>query len=217
MQIILFKGGFRHCYDHNTIAFTDCDYDTGNCTVTFHDMSTKTIKTPCSSYNSQYGIPVSPDGKLLFYTDWYKGLYVHQIDDGKLIWYMRKSRLTSMHVTEDCLYVTRYCKTFYKIDYHNQTIVNEITGTDINKFVYFEDDTCLLWFSKGCICHIDCKTFDIIAKYPNKIYNPNECLSLRVRNAYRQNNTFYIEGFESYPHRTRTAHEETVWFTRALN
>jgi hypothetical protein len=48
--------------------------DDGICTVYFYEKPPKELNVGCSSYNRDYGIPVSEDGSKLFTGSWEKGL-----------------------------------------------------------------------------------------------------------------------------------------------
>lgn len=83
MEITRTENGFVQQLDHDTVSYVECDIHTGKCIVHYKNDTSCELHIGCSFYNSQYGVPVSEDGQVLFISDWDKDMKAYEISTGK--------------------------------------------------------------------------------------------------------------------------------------
>lgn len=169
------------------------------CTVYFHDKPSRELNIECSSYNSQYGIPISEDETKLFVGSWEKGLCAYDIVSGELLWRFKPGKIRNIFVYSKFLIVSRAYSSVVKIDIETGEMIENIKSGTLEHifdlgFPYIFADTI-----SGKHCIIDIEEMAVVKKYGSKIVNPFDCLSLMIANAIRQQNVITILGIEEYP------------------
>ena len=201
---------FIERFENGIIDKIVCSYD-GNCTIYFRQGEQKKIFTGCSSYNAQYGIPISNDGKLMFVSSWEKGLVVYDTGTGEIVWRYKRSRVTSITVREEFVIICRYGYAIIKLDIKTGQVLTEITGCSIERRHELNDRKILVESIRGKLCVIDIYTMEIVKRYGDKICNPNQCLSLLIQKVELEDNKLIISGLEDYANRNRYNENKTAY------
>lgn len=92
MEISRTPFGFVEVLDHPIIDNIEFTY-AGICNISYRNGATRTLDMESDIYNSQYGIPVSNDGTMLFRSDWENGIYAISAENGVVIWCFRQRRI----------------------------------------------------------------------------------------------------------------------------
>ncbi|MDW7658152.1 MAG: hypothetical protein SCM11_13370 [Bacillota bacterium] len=205
MSIEKVKHGFVETVENGIVEKLLCEYGEDNnssCTIYFCDQTQKHLNIKCSVYNSQYGIPVTNDGSMLFVGSWEDGLFAYDITSGRVLWRFRPGKIRNIFVHQDYLIAARAYTSVIKVDINSGKLLAEIKSGTLEHifnlgFQYLFADTM-----SGKHCIIDVDKMLIVKKYDSKIVNPLSCLSLMIYDAVLQNNEIVISGFEEYPQKT---------------
>jgi len=206
MRIELIDGGFIEIIENGVVEKVACMYD-GTCTIHFYDNPPKTLNVGCSSYHSQYGIPVSEDGSKLFIGNWEsepggfkKGLHAYDISTGTLLWRLDEGKIRHIFVYQKYLITLKANAALFKVDIDNGVVLEQIKSGSVENaydlgFPYVFVDTV-----KGNLCVLDIECMSILKKYGSvygsKIINPSNCISLVINDVALQGHTLTISGFE---------------------
>ncbi|MBE6616789.1 MAG: hypothetical protein E7627_02415 [Ruminococcaceae bacterium] len=210
--------GFVEIIENAIIEKIVCRYD-GTCTVHFYDKSPQELNVGCSSFHSQYGIPVSDDGTRLFVGSWEKGLCAYDILSGEVLWRFKPGKIRNIFVYSKFLIVSRANTSVIKIDIDTGELLDSIKSGTLEHifdlgFPYIFADTML-----GKHCIIDVEKMVVVKKYSSKIVNPFDCLSLMIRNVTLQDNVIIVSGVEQYPNKLYDAEmrENGKTFSRIID
>jgi|GEM_PF-2093005 len=200
MRIKYIDGGFIEIIENGIVEKVICDYD-GVCTVYFYDKPPKELNVGCSSYNRQFGMPVSDDGCKLFVSSWEKGLFAYDIMSGSVLWQLKDKKITSI-VVHPTYVVTRKDETsIIKLDIESGKVLAEIkSGTIVSQFD-LGGSYILVNSIKGKLSVVDTEKMLIIKKYSPKVVNPSNCLSMLIQNAVLKGNVLIVSGVEDYPNK----------------
>ena len=198
MRIVSVENGFIEFIDNSIVEKVICNYDS-TCVVCFRDKTTKTLKVSCSSYNRQYGFPVSIDGTKLFVGNWEKGLFAYDIISGEEVWRFKTSRVRNVLVFSDFLVVSRAYKAVDRIDIETGKLNASIKSGTLEHvfnlgFPYVFADTI-----SGKYSIIDVAKMAVIERINSKTINPHNCLSLMIEDVKHLGKTILVSGIEDYP------------------
>jgi hypothetical protein len=177
----------------------ESNFETGISRVVFSDGAFYDVKTNCDVYNEQYGIPISSDCKKIFVSNWETGLHCYDIKSGTKLWQMKGSKITNVYAYQEYIVAVKYGDSIIKIDQDNGLINNKVTSGTIEKAFDIEPKKLFVSCISGVHCIFDCNTMSVVKKYPKKIINPNNCLSVILQNVVLRENVLIITGFEEYP------------------
>lgn len=207
MRIDYFNGGFVEILENNVIEKVVCYYN-GISKIYFYDRPPKELVLGCSSYNSQYGIPVSRDGRKLFIGSWEKnlgglgkGLYAYDIMSGSKLWELSEGKIRDIFVYIDYLIVLKANASVYKLDINNGKVLTEIKSGSIEKLFDLSGSYILVNSIKDKLSVVDTENMSVIRNYGQKVVNPEDCLSLLIQNAVLQGTTLTVSGIENYPNK----------------
>lgn len=175
-----------------------CNYK-GTCTVYFYDRSPLELNIGCSFYNSQYGIPVSDDGKKLFVGSWETGLCAYDIPSGALLWKFKPGKIRNIFVYADYLIVLRAYTSVVKIDIETGEMLAEVRSSTLERVFDLGAPYIFADRLSGKYGVIDVEKMTVVKKYASKIVNPSECLSLIIGGVVLQDNAITVSGTEEYP------------------
>ena len=203
MRIENIDFGFVEVIEHSGIEKIICKYN-GICTIYFYDRPPCQINIGCSSFNAQYGIPISEDGRKLFVGSWEMGLCAYDILSGTQLWKYKSGKIRNIFVYPDFLIVARAYSSVVKVDIETGTLLSEIRSGTLERI--FKLDTSFIFADtiSGKHSVIDIDKMCVVKKYPAKIINPHNCLSLMVRDAVLKENILTIIGLEEYPQKNFT-------------
>lgn len=207
MRIESIDGGFTEIIENGIVEKVICLYD-GTCTIYFYDKPPKKLSLGCSSYHSQYGIPVSIDGRKLFIGNWEKeaggydkGLHAYDIETESLLWRLGEGKIRQIYVYENYLIVLKAYDSIYKIDIHSGTVLWQIKSGTIENAYDLGYPNVLVDAVKEKLCVLNVEKMSIVKKYGtiynSKIINPSNSISLVITDASVQGNELTISGFES--------------------
>lgn len=193
--------GFLQHYQNPLIDKIQFCFD-GNCVIYLKDGSTRTHFVDCGvSYNKQFGIPISPDGMLLFVSSWEKGLTAYHTLTGEKIWHFRSTRIGTVLAYSNFLLAHRYCSALLRLDLSTGTLIQETKSGTIECIQRLDERYVFIDRLRGKYCVIDAETEEIYKNYPNKTVNPRNCWSLCIRTLFLEDGQLYAEGFEGYPNK----------------
>lgn len=204
MKIANTKMGFVEIIEKAGLERIECNYD-GVCTVYFYERPPKELNIGCSFYNSQYGIPVSEDGKRLFVGSWETGLCAYDILSGVLLWRFKPGKIRHIFVYSDFLIVSRAYTSVVKIDIETGKMLAEVRSGTLERIFNLGAPYIFVDGLSGKHGVIDVEKMTVVRKYASKIVNPSECLSLMIREVVLQDNAITILGMEEYPQKNYDA------------
>lgn len=172
MRVERINGGFITFVENCIVERVVCKYGE-NATVIFCNHPPKELKiVECSSYQSQFGTPVSHDGNTLFVSSWEKGLYAYDIPSGKLLWRLKGARMTEISVYPSYLVVLQSDKAIHKIDISDGQLLATIKSGTILRHYKLIDSFVLVNSVRGKLSLLDTKQMEIIKQYSKKIFDP---------------------------------------------
>ena len=195
MRIEHIENGFLTIFENKIVDKVLCKYDE-SCTIIFHDKSCKELKLNFSSYNSQYGIPVSEDGRILFVSSWEEGLFAYDIASGSVIWHLKTSRITSIVVHPTYVSTQKYGESIIKLSIDSGKVLSEIKSGTIETQFHLGGPHILVNSIKGKLSVVDTDKMLVTKKYRPKIVNPSNSLSIIIQNAVLEKNELTIFGLE---------------------
>lgn len=197
MKIDSIQGGFIQWEeDHPCVERIECCYAEKRCTVYFHQGPPKTVTVDCSIYNSQYGLPVSEDGTLLFFSDWDTGLYAYDTDSGMQIWACRAKHITSIFVCSQHLVALQQGHALLRINIETGEVFQTFRDEDMTFLYPIDEESFLVSFISGSLCAVNKKDLSIYKRYEDNVANPRNCLSLLVQHVRLHDNILSIAGVE---------------------
>lgn len=216
MRLEPIDGGFVEVIENGIVEKIFCMYD-GICTVYFYDKPPKKLNVDCSSYNKQYGIPVSKDGQKLFFSSWEEGLFAYDIFSGTILWKMKGTKITSIIVHDTYIITKKYCASIIKLDIDSGEVLAEIKSGTIERDFDLGGSYILVDSIKGKLSVIDTEKMLVVKKYNPKIVNPSNSLSVSIHDATLQGNTLTISGAEEV--QTSRTYNETNYkaFNRVID
>lgn len=135
---VVFHRNYRLYNNNKTIAFDngairlitldfECTLDNTDITVFFADDSKAKWTTKwISSYNFQFGLAVSSDGKYVFVQTWENGLFCLNSHTGEKIWRTKSKRgITSVFVNDNTLLCHQRERALQLLDIHTGVVLLE--------------------------------------------------------------------------------------------
>lgn len=192
-------------------------YSDHACEISYTDGTGKLLRIPCDPvYLSQYGLPISEDGELLFISSWEDGLTALRTEDGTVVWHHPGGKMTRVFVFLQFVVAVRNGKAIMKFDLATGQVLEEIKSTTIERAFYLRDDYLLVDTVKGRLSVLAVRPLCVVKRYQKQAVNPNGCLSLVIRNAFLRDNTLWIAGFEECPNKN-ICDEKQYPFERLLD
>ena len=177
-------------------------YEDNTCEIQFKNGFTKPLPISCDSvYCSQYGIALSNDGTILLFSSWENGLTAYHIDKETVLWHYQKTRITKVFVYSGYTVAIRNGHSIVKLDLFTGEVCGEIRSATIEKAFALDEQYLLIDSFKGYVSIADVRDFFVVKNYRESTVNPNNCLSIVIRDAFLSNNRVVITGFEEYPER----------------
>lgn len=124
--------------------------------VLFEDGSISAWKSKwISSYNYQFGVAVSIDGKYVFVQTWDNGLFCLDAHTGEKVWRTKSKRgVTDIFVNESTLLIHQHERALQLIDIHTGEILKEKRPATAWGFTAIDH--------KHIICHVTARRWEII-------------------------------------------------------
>ncbi len=193
------EGGFWQFVDHSMLSKIWSEYDSGAITIFFKSGSTKTVMANCAGYNSQYGTPVSDDGRKLVIGAWEKrqGLRCYSLENGNMVWQIHIPRIRQIFCFSDYLAVLEAKKALLKINLNNGEVLAQICSSTIENQFLISNHLVFVDSIKGTPCVVNTESMRIVKVYPLPVVNPNSRKSFIINKAELTENIITISGFES--------------------
>jgi len=195
----------------------------GKYTVWYGDGSKRTFdRSNCSFVRNwepyhiiEYGLSFTEDGRMFLSGNWDKGLFAVDSYTGETVWHYKKSRIRNIFVFRDYAVVLRFGVSVIKLDLHSGELLNEIPGKSFESCWRIDERHVMLDRKYNSLYILNSETMSIVKTIPNSVFNPRDCLSCCVQDAWMEDKIIMIKGFEQYPNRNRSL-SETANFIRAL-
>ena len=209
------KEGFLQAYDNQRIKEIQF-YNDGNCKILFRDNTVRIHQIKCDAvYSSQFGVPLSDDGRLMFVSSWEKGLIAFDTYTGEIQWQYNTPRIRNVLVNKYYVVAIKYREKLIQFDMQSGCILKEINSGTIEGLFQLQSDYALICRIKGKVCAVNITSMDIIKSFSSREVNPLDCLSSTITSADMVHGEIIISGFEKYPHRDISA-AATLNFQRSL-
>lgn len=196
MQIKPFTNGFEEIIDSDVVQKIVSTYD-GLCKIYFRDGKTKCVTTNCTAYNSQFGIPTSLDGQIMFVSSWENGLTAYNVDSNSKRWCYKSTRIRSVYVYQTYVVALKYGESIIKFDINNGKKLGELRSGTL-EFLY---ELCapfvLANTFRGKLSVINTETMSIEKIYQNQKINPSKAISFLIQKAAIERNKLVISGLEN--------------------
>lgn len=154
-----------------------------------------------ATYLSQFDVPISSDGRLLFISNWYNGLSAIDTKTGEQIWHYKATRIYTVFAFPTFILAEKMNKALIKFDIRTGEVMNEIKSGTIESLYYLADNEVLVDSIRGKLSVVDPATLCIIKSYSHKDTNPSDCLSQVIIDAKKVNGEIVLYGFEEYANR----------------
>ena len=195
MEIVNIEYGFKENIYNGVINKIVCSYD-GNCRIYFYDGTIKVINVGCDSFNSQYGIPVSQDGRKIFVGSWETGLNAYNTRTGELVWKFKSTRVCSIFVYSKYVIIIKYGKAIIKLNIDNGEVIEQLNSGTIESIYDIGSNYIFIDMYRGKYSVLNSDTMQICKKYNTKLINPTCSLSVIIQNVSLNNNQLKVKGFE---------------------
>ena len=200
VQPIRIKHGFFEIIDSDTIA-TLTFFFNGRCIIQYADGTCNTINVDVDTYNDQFGVPVTEDGKTMFVGYWYKkkGLIAIDTDTGNVKWQSHINKVKKIYVYPGCIIAARYNNGLMKFDSETGELLASFKSSTLMFTHWLNERLLLLDSGYGRLCIVDTNSMQTVKKYNDATVNPNDCHSIAIQKVYTKNNELHICGLEAYP------------------
>lgn len=177
-------------------------YYAGKCRIVFQDGMEKEYAFCFDAvYLSQFGAPISDDGRLLFISDWERGLSVFDTYTGEQRWHYKVTRIGKVLVFPSFVLAEKLNERLIQFNIRTGEVMNQIKSGTIEELFYLTEKEVLVCSVRGKVSVVDAATLRIIKCYSNKETNPSDCLSQVIRDARLVDGEIVLYGFESCAHR----------------
>lgn len=167
-------------------------------------------------YSRQYGVPPSIDGKMLFWGNWYNGLYAANAADGSIAWHLRSSKITNIFVFSNYLVALRCNYALQKLDVNSGKAIGEVRGTSFIKSWRLDERNVLLDGKHNKFLLVDTEKLEVIRTYPKTLIDTGQWLHPVPRTVWVENGELMVEGFEDDPSAGPREAKPGISFIRSL-
>ena len=201
MQIIQKEnGGFECIYPEGSIVASSIS-DKTNSMLSFELVSCEKRFFPFpkwfdSTYNSQFGITVTKDGKRFFAQNWEKGLFCYSLETGKLLWHFKRKHATLIILDDEklvCFFADWGAAGIAICD--GELLKRYPLSTDMSDYFIVDESHMMLGPKYGAFSIID---MDLNEQYriPLTVMNPGNYYSCLIQKADMKNGILTISGIE---------------------
>ena len=198
-QITRTEKGFINQIENAEVQYLECNFTEKICTVHFYRKPPKELHIDCSSFNLQYGIPVSDDGTQLFFSDWDHGLWAYDLDSGEVNWYSPTKHLTYFFVDSSRLIAVQQNQALICFDIQTGVVLQKVTGGSIADAFMIDHEHILVNSMRGRLCAVNLTDLSVYKWYSNKIVNPYNCLSIMFHRVSFHDDILKVIGQEDSP------------------
>ncbi len=198
MKIFKIDYGFETIINNGCISkiishYSDTDHD-NNISILYEDGRTHSISIPVEPFNSQYGLPVSNDNKLIYASSWEKGLMAYDIESGDLVWRYKASRICDIAVYDGFIIVKKDSYAIIKLDEKTGEFISEIKSGTIIKYMPLNDKYALVENIRGKLSVVDLISMEVACSYSEKTVYPNGTIGYNILSAYLYRKELHITG-----------------------
>ena len=164
-------------------------------------------------YQAQFGIPFSPDGKLMFYYTWENGVEAISLETGKAVWRVHARHAGRISVYESYLIVIQQGIAVLKVDLATGQLLARI-GCDVHRRFDLTGPYQLIDSIRGRVSVLDTRDMSVRKKYPAERINPKHLPTCIIREAELTGTVLTISGFENGPF---PVDAEPAYFSRVID
>ena len=216
--ISYFDGGFKEQYPSGAVEAAFFYYE-ASATVCFRDGRETKLPLNPSSYQAQFGIPFSMDGKLMFFYTWEKGVEAISLETGKTVWELRAKHAGRIAVYESYLIVIQQALAILKVEIETGQILARI-GCDVHHRFDLVGPYQLIDSIRGKVSVLDTRDMSVRKSYPKERVNPHRFPTCIIREIELKGETLSVSGFENDPPRRYTEPQkwhDPQYFTRVID
>lgn len=200
MEIVNFSGGFKTRYFSGRIKESVAYYDTNSVWFNYFSGEINEVMLPAQieidSYNSQFGINVTRDGRYFFIQSWDRNkIYCFRITDCRKMWDTKIRHPYGLCVHDEFLICYAMHDGVYRIELDKGTVVAHYKCTYTRFFRFLNNSLFLIGPIKNeyKIMNFDFKQLSAI---PIGIANPNQYDTFLITEAALQGKSVVLAGFE---------------------
>ena len=207
--------GFMQTYENPLIQAIQYYYN-GKCKIYFRDGTIREhFLNHDAVYSSQYGIPLSNDGNLLFVSKWETGITAFDTCSGCVRWNYKSTRIRRVHAYDTYLVADKMDTELLQLRLDTGSVIRRIKSSTIDSFFPLYQEKILVCYIKGKFALVDTREMTIVESFSKKDVNPHNCLSVVITNARLENGKIIVTGFESVKN-DNILDLTPTWFTREL-
>ena len=204
MKIKCFNGGFTQIPDNAFVSKIEVKYSgqsESDCDVFYTSKTVCHLKILCTAYNSQYGLVLSQDGRLLISGTWEKGIVAYDIQSGQKVWKYPKGKARTIITYGDELIVARDNSSVFKLDAASgEKKEGELKSGTLENIYPLNGSLFFMNSYRGKCCVVSCRDLGIVHVFDKSETNPHKCLSFIINDVkLSRSGHVVIEGFEDYP------------------
>jgi hypothetical protein len=151
------------------------------------------------AFNSQYGTPLSPDGRRVFIGNWYRGLFCYSTVTGDLLWHKGPGKVRMIVPTADHVIVEMCDRGIYKRDLSTGELVAQVKMTAIEILLPISGSEILAGPTRGSYSLYSIPNLRELQRITSSLLDPTRCLSVTIREAEKKDNLLVVRGWEEYP------------------
>lgn len=197
LKIYAIDGGFYETFQSNKVKKIVCTYS-GECKVYYYNGIISEFSVECSSFNRQYGFPISETFNLLFTSSWENGLAAYDMSSGICRWTCPVKKATALVVEKTYLILLISGSALLKIDILSGCIITEIKSKSLEHIYELQSPYILLDRFRGRLSVVNSATMQLVHSFTSKQINPRDCLCVVIQEAYMEKDTLWVCGFEDY-------------------
>lgn len=215
-MVVRNSDGFLQKYKHPYISEIQFYMDGNTCKILFRD-GLEVVKPFQfeAVYLSQFGAPLSEDGRTLLISDWEKGLMAYDIEVGSLRWQFKSPRIAKTLVYKSFVIAVKRYDSLIMFDIETGDILKRLKSSSIEAMFSLTEKMVLVNSLRGKVSVVDISTLEIVKTFSPKEINPNDCLSLIINDVYLQDGNIILCGFEGCAHRN-PSDSHVVKYQRSL-
>ena len=191
--------GFRqHLHNEYVREIWSYYIEHSECVLYYKDGRRKQLNIGCSSFNSQFGTPVSEDGKHIFINKWSSGLYSFCTETGLMDWKAGEKFTHEFILFRRYITLMHASKGLLKIDSESGEIIDELKDKTFVSHYHLSDSLIAVSTSRNTLEIVDSKSWEHVGSF-NLNAMMEELGKITVTWARCDNERIIAEGFKTYP------------------
>lgn len=193
MRIKEIHHGFETIIKDGITKKVVCWYN-GTCEVVYEKAANKILNIPVSFFNSQYGVPISGDGKIVYVTSWEDGVFAYSVDTNELLWRYKSTRIQDIVYRDDYIVVKKYGESIIKLNAKTGELITLLKSTTISSMYYLRDNYIFIEYYRGKLAVVDIDAMEVVKDYPAGAARIVGYAHHCIQEAYLKKNKLIVEG-----------------------